>query len=700
MVRLVQEGQQLKKLSNHHVAKLFDLIEVSAEKDRDYFRFHNMMRNLLKGDHWKDLKVSARQKEKTKIVVNLAHAHVRTLLPTVFFQQPTLRAIPTERIYEAKAPTWTAVGNNTMEKIGFTQEIKEVTLDAITFPEGCFKWVLNLPPGADKADVKRQAEEGRRGPTPWLSKGAPVPVRLSPPQLVVDYLAPGRDLKQARFISIRYTKTVSELKAHPIYGPNIPKDWKPHTSGSKAAHSKKRHDPFEVWDEQGGNLRTADIDDMVTIHEVWIHQLVDDTESEGKPLRLYQQMCTLMEGYEKPIRPLTPWSELLGEGIDTFPVHRLVFNPVPDSLPTSELGVQHQLQVAINWLVSRIISIVEQDKIVREVDISKLKNPTKAKKQLASGRTMEDIEVNDLGAFAVVQPTFAGRDNYQMLNLLTQYMQQVGGFGQNRRGGSGIRTATEASLIEQGVQIKTDEKVQTMRAFLKDIVEQMLRMIRSMVANDPEGSAYVVRLAGETGQVQWKEFDQAELAWMPEIEIEIDSFRKRDQQEEVQKLMQAYGMAQQSKAAGESVRTDILLRQVFQVLGIKDIDKIIGSQQDEMLKQSMELVLISLGEPVQIGFDDDHPIHLQTIDAFRNAPVYQSLNPEVIDAIDQHAAEHEQALEQQQESSQQALGQGNNPFGSGSNGAAVPTEANIARQATAQDRIPLGVPGAGGQQEI
>lgn len=692
MATLVEDGKQNKTLSKEQTAVLFNLIDVSAEKDRGYFNFHVMMRNLLKGDHWKDLKPGARAKEKTKMVVNLAHAHVRTMLPTLFFQNPTINALPTLPQHEAKAQLWTTLGNNTISKIGFKDELKEIVLDSIVYPEGVFKWVVNK---VEREDQDNQTEEDRRGPTEWLSQGSPAPVRLSPVQLVVDYLAPGRRLEHARFISIRYMKTLDEIKAHKVYGKHLDKGFVPQEQGLKIGTDRNRRDPFTSMNEGEGGSKTADVDDMVKIHEVWIHELVH----EDKKIKLRRQMCVLLEGHETPIRPLTPWEDVLGKGVDKYPVHRLVMNPVPDDMPTAELGIQHSLQTGINWLTSRILGIVEQEKTIREWDSSKVKNAAKTRKQLRSGNMIEDIEVTEPGAFSIVQPTFAGRDNYQMLNVLNQYLQQVGGFGANRRGGTGARTATEASIIETGTQIKTDEKVDTVRTFQQRIIEQMYRIIMSLVAEDPE-QKFVFRTAGEAGQIQWNRFTSEDIAWMPDIEIEVDSFRQRDQQQEMQKVLQAFALAMQARAAGENVRLDVLLRQSFEIMGIKDIDKALFSAQDEMLQQTMELVLLSLGQQAEVKPDDNHPIHIQVIDAFRNSKVFQALNPEVIDAIEQHAALHEQALMQQQEAvNGPGLGQGTNPFEDAQNGVTVPTEANLARQATAQDRLSLAQPGAGGQQE-
>ena len=40
---------------------LNDLIAQSARKDENYFRMMRVLRNLMRGDHWEDLKLNAKQ---------------------------------------------------------------------------------------------------------------------------------------------------------------------------------------------------------------------------------------------------------------------------------------------------------------------------------------------------------------------------------------------------------------------------------------------------------------------------------------------------------------------------------------------------------------------------------------------------------------------------------------------------------------
>ena len=89
---------------------LKSLIDASIAKDRNYFKVMKDMRYLLNGEHWKTLKRESR--EQVKIVVNLAAAHVRTLAPTLFFQDPSVDCVPTAPQHAGKEGTWNGVINN------------------------------------------------------------------------------------------------------------------------------------------------------------------------------------------------------------------------------------------------------------------------------------------------------------------------------------------------------------------------------------------------------------------------------------------------------------------------------------------------------------------------------------------------------------------------------------------------------------
>jgi len=687
MTRLVTEP--LKKLNEANTAKIFNLINISAQQVNGYMRNMAAIRDFLSGDHWKDLKKS--QKEKMKIVVNLAHSHVRSLLPTLFFKNPTVDAMPTSPMHAGKESTWNALLNNTLEKVGFDAETKKAVFDAVVYPEGWLKCLVNKPrteevsrgPGRPPKVTGGNTEDNKAGPTLWLTKGTPVAVRVSPLQMIVDYNSPDRDLENARFVAVKYRKTLAELKAHPIYGKNIEPGWTLNTSSSLSTGNLVGRNAQTNLGVDDTQVVSADVDEFVNIYEVWIYQLIDSDMSNQ--LKLYKQMCVLMEGYDKPIRDLESWEDILGEGYDEYPFERLVLNPIPDSLPISELGVWRGIQHAINWLISRITALVETEKSIIQIDYSKVQSPEKLRQQLKSADPVIVAEITADGAITAIQPTASGRDNYTLLNLYQSYAQQVAGLGQNRRGGSGIRTATEASLVEQGVQIKTDEKVEAVRSFLTRVIYKFAKMIRPLVKNDT-GISWIFRLTGDVGNVKWIDFTAEDIDWLPEIIVRVDSFRKMDNQAEMQKVASILNIGlQMFQIYGPSVRVDKLFVELMQKAGMWNANTIIGDQDAQSMLQMAELSALigNLPQAAPVTEEQNHPVHMKMMDEFKQTQMGQQLLgqlPGFQDLFMQHYQMHQQALEEQQVKAQRIQLQTQNPFATVEATGNPATDANMATQ--------------------
>ena len=662
---------------------LKSLIDASIAKDRDYFNFMQDYRSLLAGKHWEVLKKKSR--DQVKMVINLAHAHVRTLVPTIFFQNPTVDCIPTSPLHAGKEVTWNGVLNNTLDKTAFSEVAKKVIMDAVLYPEGVMKSVV-IKPVNDKLNESSEASTG--GPAVWLTKGAPSHVRIAPSQLIVDYLSKSRDLENARFIAIRYRKPFHELKAHPIYGKNIERentasfDQTP-TIGNAVKYTGK--ESLSDWDEDADRNPHVQ-EELVTIYEVWVHQLISP---DGKNYKLYQQMCVLLEGQDKPIRELTPWEEVMGEGYNQYPVTRIVLNEIPDMTPASELGVWSSMQIAVNWLMSRITNLVENDRQIYAVDPTKIKNMQKFRTQFYHGEPRVLAEVTEPNAVELIQPSFVGRDNYSLVNLLLQFIQQVSGIGQNRRGGSGIRTATEASIVDRGVEIKTDEKVDIVAKFLKAVISKMTVSIRSLVKNRPDGTRWVFYVGGDVGAVNWIDFTAEDIEWIPDVVIRVNSFRKNDSMQEMQKLSGLLGTSMQMASLyGPGIRSDILFSRMLQAAGVHDAHKIVTNQDQDFILQTIELAGLISGTPTPVLEDHNHMIHKQVIQMFKQSPYGQALMqaaPQIADRLAMHEQEHDQLLMEQQQKAQNAQITQQNPFmaaGLGGEGNAQ----SQANQLTAQDR--------------
>lgn len=669
-------------------AWLYQMVQSCLLKDQNYFSFMENLRNLLKGEHWKNIKGIS--KNQIKMVVNLAHAHIRTLVPTLFFQNPSVDALPTSPIHAGKETTWNGILNNTIDRINFAEEFKKFVLDACLYPEGVMKDITKKPE-RETSEVKNE------GPAIWMDQGSPVHLRISPSQLLVDFRAKDRDLEKARFIAIRYKKTYQEIKNHPIYGKNFKIERNSSSGGTLSTGNLVSNRGFD--DPEFDNLHrqpnTYGNEDEYTIYEVWINQLISN---DGK-FKLYRQMCVLVDGQDEPLRELEIWDAVMGEGFNEYPVTRLVLNPIPDDLPQSELGVWQGMQMAMNWLISRVTELVENDKTIVTMDVGKVKNAAKAKEQIMNGRSREVVEVTGPDAFNLIQPSFVGRDNYTLVNMLQSYIQQVSGVGQNRRGGSGIRTATEASLIDKGTEIKTDEKVSVVEKAILRIIRKMAMIIRSLVKSDL-GTSWVFRIGGDVGAIKWLNFTAEDIQWMPEIRLRVNSFRKQDSMQDLQKFGGLLQSALQLYSIyGPTIRVDILFQRLLESAGIYDATRIVGDMDKQSLLQTIELSGLMSGVPTPVTEEQNHPAHLQVIEQFRQSEFGQQLMaaaPELADRLAQHEQEHMMQMQIMQEKAQRMQAAAN-PFAVAGTGGS-PSPQSVANGETSGDRSAIqAIPGGNGE---
>lgn len=158
------------KLSEKQTEGLRSEVLASEKADRAFFEQGQRFRNKLRGLHFEDTSTKQRSPE-SRITINLVHAHIRTLLPTIFFREPTVVATPKNPLQSGKEDTWNLVLNNTIKQNGFKDETKECLLDALTYFEGWKKVTQSIPEDPEQPDTgggkgAQATSETMRGPTP------------------------------------------------------------------------------------------------------------------------------------------------------------------------------------------------------------------------------------------------------------------------------------------------------------------------------------------------------------------------------------------------------------------------------------------------------------------------------------------------------------------------------------------------------
>jgi hypothetical protein len=662
-LRLVR--RRTTKLNEKQTKTLLSLVEAAEARDKKFFDLCSNSRRWMKGDHWRSFR--GKNRESARITINLMHAHARSLLPTLFFQDPYIECYPNDKIHqEESAVVWEGLLNHLNERNGYKRITKDVVFDAIIYPEAWKKWVVIKEADSEEVESGEEnltnldgvsgglSEENQAGPLENTSLGSIVGTRLSPEQVITD--SSDRDPAKCRFIAVKYKRLLSEVKSDPRY--KVPGD----AVSAIAAPQKNLtasfpgglHAKVNQLGKDEPTPVTADIDPEVTLYEVWVYQLVKT--------KLYRQVVTLLKEWPNlPIRQPEPWESFVGRYMQTYPFTRLVLNPIPDSKPMSELASFKSMQDAINWLSSRLVSMVENQKQFYNFYSTNAKNPEKARTQLDSGNIREFLDANDVGqpVIEAVEANSVPHDIYQLLQIMMGFVQQVTGFGMNRRGEAGIRTAKEAAIVEQGVQIKTTEKVDTISDYIRADMEILARIVRHVAP-----SSFVFYLRGESGPVKWQKFTMKDADWAPDIRIRPQSFAPAVDQERQQALMSALQAgAQLFQIYGPKIRLDVVYRRLLEELNIPNPSAIMGDTIPDEIFQMVEIVMMVLGQEAPVMPNHNHRLHRATLQDFLSSDAVSLLPPDAIDRLNQHDMQHQQFEEQNTEAAPNLSGM--NPFSSG-----------------------------------
>jgi hypothetical protein len=381
------------------------------------------------------------------------------------------------------------------------------------------------------------------------------------------------------------------------------------------------------------------------------------------------------------------WEELFGPKFPGWPLHRVVFNPVPDTYPMSEVEVWQQLQEAVNWTVSKLVSFVSQGNQRWALDATKLKDPKSAKAKLTSGNAVEIIEVKDTNnageAMQSVQGAPVSQDTYRLIDILMGFIERTSLQGQNQQLQGGIfRTAAEANTVKQATQIRDNERIDVMRDFLRDDVRKMTVLIKNN-----QDTEMVVMLAGDTGKVQWERFDAKDIEWEPDIDIEVDSFRELNQQEELAKWIQVFQISMQLiPLMPEAIQMDLIYFNLLKASKVANPEALVSNVKGSREYQLQEVMLMMLGQEIEVSPNEPHSEHIAAIDFLMNSEIAEVLQETPAWALMlEHRGQHEVMLQQLKEAAEggQPSTLGQNPLDVTPNDAAQQerTESGILREA-------------------
>ncbi|RMF65372.1 MAG: hypothetical protein D6746_00550 [Bacteroidetes bacterium] len=636
------------KLTESQTKFILDQIEASEKADRDFFRRYRVWRDYFTGDQFPVLNIGQRD---VLLVANLTFATVKSLTSALMVDNVQMELEADHPEAEGTELIWESVAKKGLKFAEFDETVNAMVLDCIIAGEGWAKLTVRSNEANAPATTRtRMLKLGEVEGAVWT--------RESVDRVIVDYLSTDRSIEKARYIAVRYTKSADELRADGRF--NIPDN----IDSDVSTRVELGEDETPEFRTESGKTDGQAVEPLITFYEVWIHRLVNKKTG----LDLERQVVVVAEGIDQPLYGPVSWDEFLGEGFAGWPFERLVFNEVPDKRPLSEIETWAKLQAAYNYVLSKMVNLIGRQKVVHRMDVNNVPNVAKVRKQLLSDNDMAIVETETPDAVQSGLSHTIAPDQYNFLSVLSGLIDRTSSISDNRAGTArNIRTATEAGIVDQAIQTRFAEKESKLLRVMGRMIYKWMQLTLSTMPAE-----VVFKMIGDTGSVEWQRVSPEDLRYLPHIEVKPETLRSTKENKLVSKWQAALNITlSAAQALGGGVRVDLVIAEALRALGIPNVREIVGNATGEEMAQVYELVRMLSGEKVEVRPEDNHKVHLQSIDAFLNTANLEELDPDVAQNILDHRNAHVEAAKAIDRSIRTAVPGSSNPFDAGLSGQVV-----------------------------
>jgi len=244
-----------------------------------------------------------------------------------------------------------------------------------------------------------------------------------------------------------------------------------------------------------------------------------------------------------------------------FPFFELVFNMDPDSfwgLPDAQILEPQQLELnEINTQIMKhrrlsLIKLLYQKGAISETELAKMMS-----EDVGAG-----VQVEDLAGIEASQVLQIPQDLIQAKTLVMQDIRDSMGFSRNQMGEfqsrRGDTSATEAEYVQQGSEIRVDERRDILADVVRDVVVEMNEIIFDHWNED-----IIVDIVGPGGVPVWVQVNPAMLRHgRYNITVDPDSASARTRPEREQKAFVVYEQLKMNPLIDPVKLTQYLLTEI------------------------------------------------------------------------------------------------------------------------------------------
>lgn len=656
--------------------------EAKKYNEDEFWIWASRIERYLRREQWPGLSTANLE----HVVVNVLYSNTQTIVPRLYFSNPEVIVNPlTDRLIDLgpdgaprtvdvvrNARVMKAVLQQKLKVIGFKQQQRRKIKNAyLHMGWSKIGWgtQYGMPPSPREARQKAKWKDDSAGSKPPLQRtpvtGPSVDVHPDQPWILSVHprdvwIPPNcRSYDQMDYVVHRVFRTVEDVKSDPRYE---------NTDDLEGTRSPER---FRV-DGTRRNRYGKEEEPVVELREV--HYRTSDKEGNAAFKTL-----VIAEGHRKV---LLHEDDVISNLLGNYCLWPLVFAEDPDGgYPKGDLFQAIPQQDEINRLRSHGLEVVKRQPTTYVVSGPAFDD--KEMEKLMSPEPQKIVKTQAGNPGEAVMPLVASQltqDFYAYQTRMMDDWREITGVGGNQMGASGSNTATEASIIQQNVDVRTQDKIELVK---DDVIVSLgyLGILLQYFATTKE----VVKIVGPDG-VAWEEWDKDAIRGKYEYDIDVTTMLAPNQAVKKKLALDLFNIAVMQPSVFNVTEMAKGLLKTYQDV-YPDPSKLL--RENEEPSQAEEMLSLVNGKDVPTQPWYNHPAHMQTLQAFVQSPAFGLFPPPVQQLILKHGATHQQFM-------RQAMGQqGANPGqGQGAIPAMMatktPTESSIA--AGAVGGRPMGVP--------
>lgn len=437
------------------------------------------------------------------IYVNYHFAYARTILPTIYFQNPEPAVTPRGQAMfmpPGMAHEFAKIREELLsyqiDELGLEWEMRKVIFDGLFFKWGVMK--MGFAPALRRKekpfdpteidlleDIMYEGllEDEEQGPNDdphqKVTDTNPFALRVAPWHFLIDPLASSLD--DARWVAHCILRPLDDVQSNPKYNAAV-------AAGIQGTRNRRDERSLNQVNPRSGSLASTwnhpNVgEDLIMLYEIW-----DIQNREYLILDDYSKMHTKKSDFLVK----KPWPYM---GIDGFPFRTLVFNPDPEYPEgISDASVWHGPALAQNLVSSMRFNHIKRfnrkyetfKSNLNQEEMNKLESPI-------DGAIIVTNSQPGVPSILPIHDAPMSPDIYAFQDQMRRDNELTTGINESRKGGSskGTKTATEASIVESTSRVRDSDRIYIVTKFFESVIRVLDQLNQSFLSS--EYVAFVTR---------------------------------------------------------------------------------------------------------------------------------------------------------------------------------------------------------------